>query len=75
MREALKQIPVMTFPIPDNIEFANVNPQTGLLAPKGDRGARVEIFIKGAEPLQSPVSPPSVIDFYRMDQSSDDQSL
>ena len=75
MREALKQIPVMTFPIPTNIEFAKVNPQTGLLAPNGDREARVEIFIKGAEPLQSPVSPPSVIDFYRMDQSSDDQSL
>jgi penicillin-binding protein 1A len=72
MREVLKQLPPMNFPIPDNVVFARVNPKTGLMAQDEDRDAQVEIFIKGNEPPLSPPSRPSVIDFYRMDQSVED---
>jgi len=75
MREALKQVPAKTFPIPDNVVFAKINPETGLLAHDGASEAKVEIFIKGAEPSPDPRPRPSVIDFYRMDQPEEDQSL
>ena len=67
MQSAKKQMPEMTFPIPENVVFARVNPETGLLASEDEEQAKVEIFIKGREPLPSPPPKPSVIDFYRMD--------
>jgi penicillin-binding protein 1A len=75
MRAALKQLPPVTFPIPDNVVFARINPQTGLMAPGDDEATKVEIFIKGNEPSPSPPSRPSAIDFYRLDQSTQDQPL
>jgi penicillin-binding protein 1A len=72
MREVLKQIPPMNFPIPDDVVFAKIDPKTGLMAQDEDQDAKVEIFIKGNEPSLSPPSRPSAIDFYRMDQSIED---
>jgi penicillin-binding protein 1A len=75
MREVLKQLPPMSFPIPDNVVFAKVNPKTGLMAQDDDQNTKVEMFIKGNEPSVSPPSQPSAIDFYRMDQSVEDQPM
>ncbi len=72
MRQVLKQLPPMNFPIPDNVVFAKVDPKTGFMAQDGDQDAKVEIFIKGKEPSLGSPSRPSVIDFYRMDQSIED---
>jgi penicillin-binding protein 1A len=75
MSKVLKQIPQMNFPIPENVVFAKVNPKTGLMSREEDQDARVEIFVKGNEPSPSPLSRPSVIDFYRMDQAIEDLPL
>jgi penicillin-binding protein 1A len=75
MRETLKQLPTMTFPIPDKVVFAKINPQTGLRSLDEDQEAKVEIFIKGNEPSPSPPPRPSIIDFYRLDQSTQDHPL
>lgn len=75
MRPVLKQLPAVNFPIPDNVVFAKVNSQTGLLAQEGDAEAKVEIFVKGHEPPPSPPTKPNLIDFYLMDQSTSQAPL
>jgi penicillin-binding protein 1A len=49
MKEALTQLPVQAFAIPDGIVFAKVDPDTGGLAAPGE-AAKVEIFIRDTEP-------------------------
>lgn len=49
MKEALTQLPVQAFPIPDGIVFAKVDPGTGGLAAPGNT-AKVEIFVRDTEP-------------------------
>jgi penicillin-binding protein 1A len=49
MKDALTQLPVQAFPIPDGIVFAKVDPETGKLAAAGQE-AKVEIFVRDTEP-------------------------
>jgi penicillin-binding protein 1A len=56
MKEALTQLPVQAFPIPDGIVFVKVDPDTGGLAAPG-AAAKVEIFVRDTEPTA--VSRPS----------------
>ena len=71
MTEVLKQLPVMPFEIPDDIQFVRVDPSTGLLASEqGDR-AVVELFSKGTEPTQSAPVRIDPTDFYKLDQVQD----
>jgi len=73
MTEALKQVQVMPFEIPDDIQFVRVDPSTGLLASdQGDR-AVVELFSKGTEPTQSAPVRIDPTDFYKLDQVQDGQ--
>jgi len=73
MTEALKQVQVMAFEIPDDIQFVRVDPSTGLLASdQGDR-AVVELFSKGTEPTQSAPVRIDPTDFYKLDQVQDGQ--
>ncbi|MGH7229064.1 MAG: penicillin-binding transpeptidase domain-containing protein, partial [Nitrospiraceae bacterium] len=73
MTEALKQVQVMPFEIPDDIQFVRVDPSTGLLASdQGDR-AVVELFSKGTEPTQSAPMRIDPTDFYKLDQVQDGQ--
>lgn len=73
MTEALKQLPVMPFEIPDDIQFVRVDPSTGLLASdQGDR-AVVELFSKGTEPTQAAPVRIDPTDFYKLDQVQDGQ--
>ncbi|MGH7205305.1 MAG: penicillin-binding protein 1A [Nitrospiraceae bacterium] len=73
MTEALKQLPVMPFEIPDDIQFVRVDPSTGLLtSDQGDR-AVVELFSKGTEPTQSAPVRIDPTDFYKLDQVQDGQ--
>jgi penicillin-binding protein 1A len=73
MTEALKQVQVMPFEIPDDIQFVRVDPSTGLLASdQGDR-AVVELFSKGTEPTQSTPVRIDPTDFYKLDQVQDGQ--
>jgi len=69
MREALKQIPVMAFTIPEGVTFVKVDPATGLLEGEQEgQGSTVELFTKGSEPTQAAQRRLDPIDFYKLDQ-------
>jgi penicillin-binding protein 1A len=52
MKEALKDKPVLNFIQPENIEWALIDPNTGLLALSKTPGAVLEAFSKGTAPTQ-----------------------
>ncbi|MDH5725161.1 MAG: PBP1A family penicillin-binding protein [Nitrospira sp.] len=73
VKEALKQLPVVPFEIPDGVMFVKVDASSGLL--ESEQGAdgesekgTVEIFSKGSEPTQSVQRRVDPTDFYKMDQ-------
>ncbi|MDH5741157.1 MAG: PBP1A family penicillin-binding protein, partial [Nitrospira sp.] len=58
VKEALKQLPVVPFEIPDGVTFVKVDSSTGLLESEQEsegesRTATVELFSKGSEPTQA----------------------
>jgi penicillin-binding protein 1A len=67
MRAAFDVVPEMTFPIPENVVFAKIDPQTGLLAPEGADDAVIEIFVKGTEPTKVSHPQPKPAEFFRID--------
>ena len=68
MQEALSRFPVTPFSIPDNIVYAKIDPQTGLLAPPEDEKGVVEIFVKGTEPKDYKVDTPTPTQFFKLDE-------
>jgi penicillin-binding protein 1A len=72
MREALKQVPVVPFPIPDGVTFVKVDPATGLLESEQEgTSGTVELFAKGSEPTQASQRRLDPTDFYKLDQLSE----
>jgi penicillin-binding protein 1A len=72
MKEALKQVPVVPFVIPEGITFVKVDPSTGLLnSEQEDQPGNVEIFTKGSEPTQAAQRRLDPTDFYKLDQISE----
>jgi penicillin-binding protein 1A len=71
MKEALKQLPVVPFEIPDGVTFVKVDSSTGLLESEqegeGQKGT-VELFTKGSEPTQAVQRRQDPMDFYKLDQ-------
>lgn len=73
MKEALKQLPVVPFTIPDDVVFVNVDPSTGLLtSDQGEQGT-VELFAKGTEPTQVAPHRLDPTEFYKLDQIPEGQ--
>lgn len=76
MREALKQLPVVPFEIPDGVTFVKVDSSTGLLESEqegeGQKGT-VELFAKGSEPTQAAHRRLDPTDFYKLDQIPEGQ--
>jgi penicillin-binding protein 1A len=70
MRAAFEVVPESTFPIPENIVFAKIDPQTGLLAPEGAESAPIEIFVKGTEPTKVSHPLPKPAEFFRIDAAN-----
>ena len=75
MREALNQLPVVPFEIPDGVTFVKVDSSTGLLESEeedgeGQRGT-VELFTRGTEPTQTAHRRLDPTDFYKLDQIPD----
>ncbi len=50
MKEAVKNIPIRNFAVPDNIEFRPIDPLTGLLAPEAAQLQNIEVFSPGTAP-------------------------
>lgn len=72
MKQALKQVPVVPFEIPDDILYVKVDHNTGLLADdtSSERTA-VELFAKGTEPTQVAAPRLDPAEFYRQDTPPD----
>jgi penicillin-binding protein 1A len=68
MKEALKQLPVMPFEIPDGVLFVKVDPATALLSDNDGQQGTVELFTKGTEPTRTAGPKIDPIDFYKLDQ-------
>lgn len=71
MQQALEQLPVMPFEIPDDILFVRIDPETGLLPPREDGHGSVEIFARGTEPKQPAPVRVEPTDFYKLDTYDD----
>ncbi len=71
MKDAVLQLPVVPFEIPEGITYVKVDPSTGLLESEqegeGDKGS-VELFAKGSEPTQAASRRLGPTDFYKLDQ-------
>ncbi len=78
MREALNQLPVVPFEIPDGVTFVKVDSSTGLLESEqegeGQKGT-VELFAKGSEPTQTAHRRLDPTDFYKLDQIPEGNSV
>jgi penicillin-binding protein 1A len=78
MREALNQLPVAPFEIPDGVTFVKVDSSTGLLEPEQEGEVQegiVELFAKGSEPTQAAHRRLDPMDFYKLDQLPEDQPV
>ncbi len=76
MEQALRNLPVMTFTIPEGIQFAQVDTTTGDLPTKSSRNISTEVFRKGTEPEKAAAKRANPMDFFefdRMDSSSSSQ--
>ncbi|MDH5587397.1 MAG: penicillin-binding transpeptidase domain-containing protein, partial [Nitrospirota bacterium] len=76
MEQALRNLPVMTFTIPEGIQFAQIDTTTGDLPTKSSRNISTEVFRKGTEPEKAAAKTANPMDFFefdRMDSSSSSQ--
>jgi len=76
MKEALKQLPVEPFEIPDGVTFVKVDVATGLLeSDQEGEGQKetVELFARGSEPTQAAHRRVDPTDFYKLDQIPEGQ--
>ena len=68
MAKALKLLPVRTFPVPDGIQFVEIDQKTGTLVDEPSKGTTTEVFAAGTVP-QRPIHPRAdPLDFYEFDQ-------
>ncbi len=76
MDQSLRNLPVMTFSIPEGIQFAQVDTTTGDLPTKSSRNISTEVFRKGTEPTKAAAQKANPMDFFefdRMDSGSSTQ--
>ncbi len=66
--EALRDLPVMTFPIPEGVQFAQVDPKTGELPSKTSRLITTEVFRKGTEPEKAARKKSNPMEFFEFDR-------
>jgi len=69
MKRATARLEPIPFIIPDTIEFHNIDPATGLLAPDNASLTNIEAFAPGTAPTRnsSEAAQPQARDFYRLD--------
>ncbi len=69
MQQAIADMPVEQFPVPDSIEFRPIDPQTGLLAPEDSPDIIIEAFAPNTAPVRYAIEEktPQAKDFFRLD--------
>ena len=68
MDQALRNLPVMTFPIPEDIQFAQIDTTTGDLPSKTSQHISTEVFRKGTEPEKAAPQKANPMDFFEFDR-------
>ena len=68
MKEALNMLPVLTFSVPEGIQFVEVDRQTGALVDEPSKGTTTEVFADGTIPQRPVRQPADPLDFYEFDQ-------
>ncbi len=74
MGKALRNLPVMTFRIPEGIQFAQVDTTTGDLPTKSSRHISTEVFRKGTEPAKAAAKKANPMDFFEFDRMNSGSS-
>ncbi len=74
MGKALRDLPVMTFTIPEGIQFAQVDTTTGDLPTKSSRHISTEVFRKGTEPGKAAAQKANPMDFFEFDRMNSGSS-
>ena len=74
MKQALSNLPVMTFTIPEGIQFAQIDTTTGDLPTKTSRHISTEVFRKGTEPEKAAVQKANPMDFFEFDRMNSGSS-
>ena len=74
MDQALRDLPVMTFTIPEGIQFALVDTTTGNLPTKSSRKITTEVFRKGTEPDKAAAQKANPMDFFEFDRMNSGSS-
>ena len=74
MGQALRDLPVMTFTIPEGIQFAKVDTTTGDLPTKTSRHISTEVFRKGTEPGKAAAPKANPMDFFEFDRMNSGSS-
>ncbi len=74
MSQSLRDAPVMTFPIPEGIQFAQVDTTTGDLPSKTSRSISTEVFRRGTEPRKAPPPKANPMDFFEFDRMNSGSS-
>ncbi|TMB42190.1 MAG: PBP1A family penicillin-binding protein [Deltaproteobacteria bacterium] len=59
MKQALGDRPVVDFPVPDGVTFAQIDPASGLRAVPGGE-AELEVFVSGTEPTRYASAPEAI---------------
>jgi penicillin-binding protein 1A len=77
MAKALAGTAVEDFPVPDDIVFAKIDPESGLLARDDALDSYLDVFRKGTEPTQfaDVKNVPKADQFYMLDQGKGDFTL
>jgi penicillin-binding protein 1A len=74
MGKALRNVPVMTFTIPEGIQFAQIDTTTGDLPTKTSQNISTEVFRKGTEPGKGAVQKANPMDFFEFDRMNSGSS-
>ncbi len=74
MAQALRNSPVMTFAIPEGIQFAQVDTTTGNLPTKSSRHISTEVFRKGTEPEKGAAKKANPMEFFEFDRMNSGSS-
>jgi len=74
MDQALRNLPVMTFAIPEGIQFAQIDTTTGDLPSKTSRHIGTEVFRKGTEPGKAAPQNANPMDFFEFDRMNSESS-
>ncbi|MBX2995448.1 MAG: PBP1A family penicillin-binding protein [Bdellovibrionaceae bacterium] len=67
MKVAHEDLPLMTFPVPEGIVFANIDGDTGELAGSASKNIIRQAFLEGTEPKTSRSQREEDTDFYKQD--------